>query len=106
MFRQIVLARYGISGDRNGGGGCFVNMPCEHALPPLEIVGGKISGMCIDEASLWPLEPLSATPPPKFAGAPRAPLPPSKIFTSPGLKFVVFTKCSLTTSTNFHISKN
>ena len=53
-------------------------MPCDHALPPnpLEIVEAKISGICIEEISLWPLEPLSTTPPPEFAGAPRVPLPP------------------------------
>ena len=59
-----------------------MNMHCRPP-PPLEIVGGKISGIRIEEISLWLLEPLSATPPPKFAGAPRAPLPPSKTFTGP-----------------------
>ena len=42
--------------------------PCPR--PSFEIVGGKRSGVCIEEISVWPLEPLSAPPLPRFAGAP------------------------------------
>ena len=61
MFQQIVLARSGISRDRNGGGG----VPCEYALP-------KISGICIEEMSLWPLEPRSG-PSPQTCGGSKTP---------------------------------
>ena len=70
------------------GMGCGQVVPCEYALPPpLEIVGGKISGIRIEEITFWPLEPLSATPP-QFCGGSKGPPPPppSKIFTSPGAR--------------------
>ena len=44
--------------------------------PAFEIVGGKISNIFVGEISVWPLEPLSATPTRKLAEAPRAPLVP------------------------------
>ena len=57
-------------------------VPCEHALPPpaLEVVGGKISGICIEEIRLWPLEPLSATPRPNLRGLQGPPFPPQVKF--------------------------
>ena len=60
--------------------------PCatqeENRLQHFEIVGGKISGICIEEISLWPLEPLSATPPPQTCGGSKPP-PPSPLKFSP-----------------------
>ena len=57
--------------------------PCatrEENRPQLfETVQGKISGVCIEGISLWPLEPHSATPP-NFVGAPRARPPPRFFF--------------------------
>ena len=62
-FQQNVPVWSGISGDGTEEGRV---VPCEHAPPPprnsglpplpptVEIVGGKISGICIEEISLWP----------------------------------------------------
>ena len=65
---------------RMAGGGV---VPCGHALPPPpEIVGGQISGISIEEISLWPLEPLSAPSPPQICGGSKGPPPPNKMFIS------------------------
>ena len=72
--------RSGFSGDGNGAGVGWV-VPCEHALPPPppEIVEGKISDICIEEISVWPLEPHSATPLSlNLQGLQGPPSPPSK----------------------------
>ena len=84
-FRQNFPAHSRISGDWNGVCVCVcVCVPCEHAPPPpLQIVGGKISGICIEEISLWPLEPLSAPPSPQICGGSKLPPPPEVKFSPP-----------------------
>ena len=48
---------------------CLYTTEKENRPQHFEIVGGKISGICIEEIGVWPLVLLSATPPPKkFAG--------------------------------------
>ena len=50
-----------------GGGGLLLWLPAVliHPCPPLphKQIGAKISDTCIEEISLWPLEPLFTTAP-------------------------------------------
>ena len=75
MTKPLALSQsLSLCHSKGGGGGVLLRLsavlihPLRPPPHPISKLEPKLSDICIEEISLWPLEPLSASPPPMNLG--------------------------------------